>query len=299
MAGDALYASTALVFTGLGTNGSTAFTDSSATPKVPSGFGNAVLSNTHPLFGGTTIRFDGTDDYIGIPSSSADFNLGTGDFCLDGWYYPVSAVANNRVYQSRNGDLAAGLYLSHQDAANLQFYCSTDGTSFVGSGIVIPVTQNAWNYFQINRVSGLCKAYVGSAQVGVNYSVTGSLFYQSSDVAVVGGQNTPSRTINGSIADLRLTKGSARAVAMPVSRVPTGLGSVSGTVRDSTGALCARTVRLLRRDTGVVLGSAISDSATGAFSIFTPTLDEVVRIVHSGATTAPLENDLIDRVIPA
>lgn len=107
---------------------------------------------------------------------------------------------------------------------------------------------------------------------------------------------------SGHIEGLFLVKGVAEHTgdfAVPTRARPDGLGEVEGVVRNASGALVSRTVRILRRDTGAVIGSTTSDAATGTYRLATKTLDEVVRIVHSDTTTAPLENDLIDRVIPA
>ena len=75
------------------------------------------------------------------------------------------------------------------------------------------------------------------------------------------------------------------------------MGEVSGVIRDDTGALCARTVRIVNRSTGALIASTTSSASTGAYVLPTPTLDEVQRIVldDSGGT---LYNDIIDRVIP-
>lgn len=72
---------------------------------------------------------------------------------------------------------------------------------------------------------------------------------------------------------------------------------ISGTVRDSAGAFTSRTVRAYRRDTGALIGSAVSDAATGAYSIGTTHTGEhtVVCLDNDGGT---LENDLVHRAFP-
>jgi len=73
---------------------------------------------------------------------------------------------------------------------------------------------------------------------------------------------------------------------------------VAGTVTDAVGNPAARTVRIFHRDSGVLLGEAVSDAVTGEFTIHTVTSDEVQRIALDDNSTVPLKNDLIARVMP-
>lgn len=73
---------------------------------------------------------------------------------------------------------------------------------------------------------------------------------------------------------------------------------VSGTVYDSTGAPAARTVRALRRDTGHLVGSGLSDGATGAYSINVGDVTGEVQVIALDDVAGTLENDLILRTTP-
>jgi hypothetical protein len=74
--------------------------------------------------------------------------------------------------------------------------------------------------------------------------------------------------------------------------------SVSGIVTDAAGDPVARIVRAYSRSTGELLAETTSDAVTGFYEIALPTDDEIQRVVLDSATTDPLYNDLIDRVIP-
>lgn len=173
--------------------------------------GNTAIVDTQSRFGGYSGYFDGSGDYLKIPMAT-DFNMGSGDFTIELWYYPISAIASDRVFQTRDGDVVPGLYLAHTSATTIQFYYSSSGSAFLGSGINIPITQSKWQHIAIVNSTQSVKAYVEGVQVGSTYAISGTMYYSASDYMVIGGQSS-GRTINGHIDDLRITKGVARYTA--------------------------------------------------------------------------------------
>lgn len=65
-----------------GADGSTTFTDSSASPHTFTANGNAQIDTAQYKFGTASGLFDGTGDYIDTPDS-ADFALGSNNFTID------------------------------------------------------------------------------------------------------------------------------------------------------------------------------------------------------------------------
>ncbi len=188
-----------------------AFTDAKIpdeTGKVVTPYGNATLSTTQKKFGPTSAYFDGSGDRFAVPMSS-DFDFGSGDWTVEFWYYPISAVASDRVMQTRDGDVAPGIYISHNTATQIQCYCSITGSGFYGAGLNINLTQNTWQHIAIVRTGTTVKAYLNGKKEGSNYSVVGALYYNVADTMVIGGQSA-GRTINGYLDDFRITKGVCR-----------------------------------------------------------------------------------------
>jgi hypothetical protein len=74
--------------------------------------------------------------------------------------------------------------------------------------------------------------------------------------------------------------------------------TVSGVVTGADGDPVARIVRAYSRSTGELLAETTSDASTGYYGLAFESADEVQRVVLDNATTDPLYNDLIDRVIP-
>jgi hypothetical protein len=76
-----------------GADASTTFTDSSLYGKTVTANGNAHVETDMKVFGSASAQFDGTGDYLSA-SDSADWNMGSGDFTIDCWFY---ALNNNQT----------------------------------------------------------------------------------------------------------------------------------------------------------------------------------------------------------
>ena len=75
--------------------------------------------------------------------------------------------------------------------------------------------------------------------------------------------------------------------------------TLSGTVRDTAGALAARRVLAYLRSTGALVGSTTSDGTTGAFSISATVGDEHVVVALPGDAETTTNALVFDRVLPA
>ncbi len=305
MAGDANYASVSLLLHCDGSNGSTTFTDNSPTPKTVTANGNAQISTAQSMFGGASALFDGAGDYLSIAYSSA-LSLISGDFAVEAWIYLTTLTAGSQTIFDKDGVSGASYpqyVLSITSGGKLAAFLgngngtSPTGTTYTGT---TTVTLNAWHHVALVKTGSTCKGFLDGGQ---EWSESAATMYEGSKALLIGysGGQPSTAYFNGYIDDLRITKGVARYTGTftpPTAALPDGMGYVSGVIRDDANALCARTVRLIRRDTGALLSSTVSDASTGVYSLPAPTLDEVQRIVldDSGGT---LYNDIIDRVIPA
>jgi len=68
------------------TDGSTTFTDSSASGRVVTPSGDAHHEVDQTKFGNTSLHFDGFGDYLSVPESE-DLDFGSDDFTIDFWFY--------------------------------------------------------------------------------------------------------------------------------------------------------------------------------------------------------------------
>lgn len=206
------FANVSLLLHGNGTNGSTTITDSSPTPKTVTPVGNAQISTARSKFGGSSILFDGTGDYLTVPSTGTPGDFGAGDFTVELWTFLVSRINTFPCLLGNYTAFAAGsfaLFAGHSSGSTTQYQLALNGSGFpsINAGTII---YNDWAHIAVVRSGSTISLYlngtsVGSATSSVNLNgTTGSLFIGTTGDGIAGG------AINGYIDDLRITKGVAR-----------------------------------------------------------------------------------------
>lgn len=116
--------------TGFGTNGATSFPDLSRYGRTVTTNGNTQISNTVTLLDGRTwVYFDGTGDFLTVPTST-DFDMASSTWRLRMWIYPTRAGAAQYLF-ARRDDTTAGTHplgiLQITTANKLQFFQSNAG----------------------------------------------------------------------------------------------------------------------------------------------------------------------------
>jgi hypothetical protein len=203
---DPQFGSVSLLLHGNGANGSTTITDSSPTPKTVTAVGNAQISTTQSKFGGASIAFDGTGDYLDIGSNSA-FGYGLNNFTIEFWIYRNASAVLQVLLDHRVGTsvrVAPTIYISSNSV-----YYYTDGNNRIMGGTL---ASTQWVHVALSRSGSSTRLFLDGVQTGSTYSDTNN--YIDSPVRV-GGANDGSSvaSINGYIDDLRITKGIARYTA--------------------------------------------------------------------------------------
>lgn len=208
---DPYFSNVSMLLPGDGANGSQSIIDSSASPKSISVFANAKISSAMSKFGGGSIYFDGTGDYLSF--SNAGFNFGVASFTVDLWFYYVEGL--NKPYTAFFDNGGQGTYLSFgASERNLLFYSSPSNLD--NAGLPHMMISNAWNHLAFVRNSSVLTAYVNGASVYSKTGITGSMS-PTGATAYIGtysgspGSNT--YDINGYIDEFRVTNGVARYTA--------------------------------------------------------------------------------------
>ncbi len=208
---DPQFGSVSLLLHGNGTNGSTTITDSSLTPKTVTAVGNAQISTAQSKFGGSSIAFDGTGDWLTISQSQA-FNFSNQSFTIEGWIHvPLSDSTYRCIFS-----VGAPFQIYNHNGTVVAFIGNTSsGGFFVNplSGPAAAISANTWTHFAVVRNVSTFTLFVngvaGTAQTGVSDSV----FYSSTQPAIGVYLPTTSLPFTGYIDDLRITKGIARYTA--------------------------------------------------------------------------------------
>ena len=212
VATDPNFADVSLLLHGNGTNGSTTITDNSPSPKTVTAVGNAQISTAQSKFGGASMLFDGTGDFLRLPLNNSDFYFGSGNFTVEGWVY-LNSTAGSQVFAHGQSDYA--------NAANASwsFYVTGAGASalFYGASFVTfnppGVSANTWTHVAWVRDGSTVTVYRdGQSQETVNLG-TATINNGTTNNTCIGATNTGLNAINGYIDDLRITKGVARYTA--------------------------------------------------------------------------------------
>jgi hypothetical protein len=203
---DPYFANVSLLLRGGGTNGSTTIIDGSSSPKTVTAFGNAQISTAQSKFGGASIAFDGTGDYLDAGSNSA-FGYGLNDFTIEFWTYR-NASSELQVFLDHRTGVSVRVAPTIYILSNAILYY-TGGNNRITGGTV---ASTQWVHVALSRSGSSTKLFLNGVQTGSTYTDTNN--YIDSPVRV-GGANDGSSvaSLNGYIDDLRITKGVARYTA--------------------------------------------------------------------------------------
>jgi hypothetical protein len=227
---DAYYSSVVLLLNMNGTNGSTTFTDGSASVKTVTRSGDAAISTTQSKFGGASAVFDGTGDSLSV-ANNADFDFGSGDLTIEAWVY-ISANSTADTDGSRTANIvntwnAVAPITGY--ALNIMGSSSTTGTGLAfdtwgGSSngtlyrATVTVAQSQWHHIAATVSGGTRRLFLNGTEASGTTTAVGAGYTQANSFssAFRVGQTQLSGyplALNGFVDDLRVTKGVARYTA--------------------------------------------------------------------------------------
>lgn len=275
MAGDASYASVALLLHGDGANTAVVFTDNSPSPKTATPVGNAQISTAQSKFGGASMLFGGSADALSF-AHAAELNLASGDFTIEAWIYVTSLVTARTICQKDQsfGTTFPSYNFGVNANGSIQGGVGTGASAGYSQNITSAVSLIAVNtmyHVAFTRSGTTLRLFIDGAQVQSG-TQTGTPT-DGGKVLLVGrypsGGGAADAWMAGNIDDLRITKGVARYTANFTPHTtphPDNLGEVSGTVVDSASAACARLIRAYRRDTGAFVKEVYSGPGDASYN---------------------------------
>lgn len=201
---DPVFNNVSLLLHGNGANGSTTITDSSPSPKTVTAVGNAQISTAQSKFGGASVAFDGTGDYLDIGSNSA-FGYGLSDFTIESWVYRNVSSAVQVILDQRAAasiQLVPTLYIS----ATTLFYYANGGNRITGG--VVPASQ--WVHIALSRSGTSTRLFIDGLQTGSTYTDTFNYINSPARIGDGNDGTSPTASLNGYIDEFRITKGVAR-----------------------------------------------------------------------------------------
>lgn len=199
-----------LLMHGDGGDGSTTFTDSSVYSKTAIANGDAHIEQDQSKFGGTSMYFDGTGDYVAVPDSN-DWNFGNGDFTMDCWVKRDSTGLKRLFGQTGSaGTNASTSIVVYFDAGNHLAAYFAYGNSAVAAISTGTITDSSWHHIAAIRNGNTLRTYIDGVNDG-SADVTGLSMNDSSATFSIGRHGDfDDSYFNGYIDELRLSKGIAR-----------------------------------------------------------------------------------------
>ena len=176
--------------------------------RSSSAHGITINGNAKSISGASYFEFDGTNDYVTIPSSN-DFAYGTGDFIWEVWINPKNLTGNRYVldHGSDNGGVIA---LAPSGDGN-RYYNSTTGQSSVlyttGFGTL---STNTWYHLVATRKSGTTSLYKNGA---LTASASDSHNYPAQSVTIGNYGGGGNYNFAGNISNFKIYKGKGLTAA--------------------------------------------------------------------------------------
>ena len=219
--GEKYFYQNSLLLSADGSNGSTAIVDSSANAHTITVNGNAQISTALSKFGGSSVYFDGSGDFLSAAVDSS-FELGTGDFTVELWANITSLTPGNyqRAVFAVLGNGGVGGYNPIYNGWSLFYVPGTlsftryDGTSYLAN-FSTTLSLNTWYHIAVSRSGTSIRAFVNGTQVGSTLTDNVNYNKVNNDDFRIGYMRTGPNGVSydyyhGYIDDLRITKGVAR-----------------------------------------------------------------------------------------
>lgn len=302
MAGDANYASVALLLHGEGSNNGTVFTDSSNNAATLTKTGSIVTSTAQALYGSASISIpSASGQKLQLPAASA-YRANGQSWTLEVSIYCAAYSANKVIFDTDNDSSnTTGFAWYVGSDGKVYVYQGTTASNLGGTGAAL--TANTWTKLALTWDGTTLRSYKGGTKEWETTSFANPWSTSNGASLFCDKAATPAQCLNGYADEFRFTKGVARYTGASYTPDSAAFldyaGQVSGNVKDSAGSNAARTVRAYRRDTGALVGSTTSNGTTGNYTINCATLDEVTVIALDNATSGTYYNDQAARVIPA
>jgi len=165
--------------------------------------GNAQLSTAVKKYNNSSIYFDGTGDYLSMPSNQL-MNFGTGDFTVEAWVYPNSLSSDWFIITASG---SGGFFIGYSSTTTLGYGWGRVGTAW-DYRVASTATTGAWQHVAVTRSGTSMRLFVNGTQAGTTQTISTS--YDMSTTSTTVGSQGANYYLNGYIDDLRITKGYAR-----------------------------------------------------------------------------------------
>ncbi len=157
-----------------------------------------------------SLYFDGTGDYLSI-DDSADLELGSGDFTIEGWFYFGNTGSSGTTFWGKwNSPNRSYTFSYVKSTGTYTFGYSTDGSAEVLlTSSALSADINTWVHFAAVRNGSSLKVYRNGISI-IDASVGSATFYNATTDLYIGRlQSNTNYDYKGYVSNFRLIKGTA------------------------------------------------------------------------------------------
>jgi hypothetical protein len=173
--------------------------------------GGARISTAINKFGGSSMLFNGTSDYLVLNSPTA--SIGTlGDFTAEAWVYTTSSAAQTILYLGANANSFAACRVGLNINKAYLLVSTTGGAWAIVSSEVGTVTSNTWNHIAVVRSGGTFNLFINGTSVYTSTAIASTTALMTGTLNYVGALNNSGilEYFVGYMQDVRVTRGYAR-----------------------------------------------------------------------------------------
>jgi len=156
--------------------------------------------------------FDGTADYLRIPSTSALIFPASGSFTVESWVYLKATGVDQSIISSGIGNGLVDWYLAVNSTNRVQFVApSTSGPTGYSATGTTTLVANTWYHIAATRVGGTVKLFLNGTQETITQFQSGNSANQFgiAGQAYIGTYFNTSSWFTGYISNLRVVNGTA------------------------------------------------------------------------------------------
>ena len=267
-----LFANNVLLIHADGTNNQNnhTFLDSSNNNFTITRAGNATQGTFSPFSQtGWSGYFDGTGDYLTVPSNS-NLNLSSGDFTVECWFYITSTPSVSRpIIGSYASNVFDRTYLQYSISygSNGSLYVAPYSGATTYDMIFASVSLNSWHHVALVRSGNSFYAYLDGNRNATTQTISGSL-NTGSWLTYLGAytEGGTSYYNNGYVSNARIIKGTALYTGSTYTVPTTPLTNIA-----NTSLLTLQSNRFIDNSNNNFAITRNGDVSIQAFSPFAPT----------------------------
>ena len=176
--------------------------DGSASSHTITAVGDAAVSNFAPRGDMKSVYFDGSGDYLTVPDS-ADWNMGSGNFTVEAWVFPLAYQTHALVVGQWTSSYAWYLgFNSTTGYLRYQIYNGSSYTDVASNNTKVPL--NRWTHIAFAKTGSYSGLFVDGDLIAQTNSTVHP--QDSTSVLSIGGTSSSQR-FKGYISNVRVVKG--------------------------------------------------------------------------------------------